>query len=210
MLSLLAALAVGYLLGGTPTAVLAARVRGLDIFTVGSGNMGALNTARSVGWPLGVIVALIDVGKGALAAYLGLQMAHVAGLTEAAALLPAMAAGVGAVLGHAFSPWVQFAGGKAIATTFGISLPLFPIVGLYYLALILALYLLARNITLAGLLGALSLPLVALLLLPRHGWQGQPLFLVVTGLVPVALIGAGKHAAAWAQARRARNAPPAD
>lgn len=210
MLDLVAALALGYLLGGIPTAAIAARLRGRDIFELGSGNMGAMNTARNVGWPLGVAVALVDVGKGALATYLGLLMANVAGLSDAAALVPPVAAGAGAVLGHAFSPWVRFSGGKAIATTFGISLPLFPLLGLYYLALIVALYLLARNVTLAGLLGALSLPLVALALLPRHGWQGDSLFVLVTGLVPVALVGAGKHLAAWLRARHAGALPPVD
>src|SRR5690606_41037341 len=209
MLDLLAALAVGYLLGGLPTAAIAARLRGADIFEVGSGNMGAMNTARNLGLPLGVAVALVDVGKGALATYLGMLMAEVSGRADAGALLPALAAGFGAVLGHGFSPWAHFRGGKAIATTFGVSLPLYPIAGLYYLALIVAVYLLTRRFSpgagVAGAVAALVYPLVTLLLLPRFGWGGDELFTLVTGLVPLSLVVLVKYWQAWRRHRR----PPA-
>ncbi len=208
MFDLLAALALGYLLGGVPTAAIAARLRGKNIFELGSGNMGAMNSARNLGWGVGVPVALIDVGKGALATYLGLQMAEAVGRADVAALLPALAAAIGAVLGHAYSPWVQFAGGKAIATTFGVTLPLAPLLGLFYLGFIVALYLITRHMNLAGLLGSLLLPVVALFLLQREGWVGDALFVLVTGLVPVALIGAVKHVQAWARQRGAGHSEP--
>lgn len=203
MFDLLAALALGYLLGGVPTAAIAARIRGKSIFELGSGNMGAMNSARSLGWVTGVVVALVDVGKGALGTYLGLQMAEVMGRADASALLPAMFAATGAVLGHAYSPYVHFEGGKAIATTFGITLPLAPLVGLYYLGFIVALYLIFKRVTLAGLVGALLLPVIALLLLQRHGWPTDNLFVLVTGLIPVALIGAIRHVTAWVRERSA-------
>lgn len=206
MLDLVAALAVGYLLGGVPTAAIAARLRRVDIFEVGSGNMGAMNTARNVGWVTGVVVALVDLGKGALATWLGLQMAALTGSVGAAALVPPLAAGFGAVLGHAFSPWVHFRGGKAIATTVGVALPLYPVVGLFYLALIVALYLLTRNMNLAGTLSALAYPLVALLLLQRYGWTGDPLFVLVTGIVPIAVVALIKHLHAWWRTRRGATA----
>lgn len=209
MLDLLAGLSLGYLLGGLPTAAIIARLRGESIFAVGSGNMGAMNTARNLGWGLGVLVATVDVGKGALAAYLGLQMAELASLAGPTALVPALAAAAGAVLGHAFSPWVHFAGGKAIATTFGASLPLFPMVGLYYLAIIVALYLIARNINFAGLLAGLTLPVVGFYLLAKEGWATEELFLAVTSLAPIGLVGVYKHATAWWRQRRAARAAAA-
>ncbi len=213
MLDLLAALAVGYLLGGIPTAALAARLRGADIFEVGSGNMGAMNTARNLGFGLGLAVALIDVAKGALATYLGIQIAVLSGRADVAALLPPLVAGFGAVLGHAFSPWTHFRGGKAIATTFGVSLPLYPIAGVYYLALIVALYLLTRTFSpgagVAGAIAALVYPLVTLLLLPRYGWTGDALFMLVTGLIPISLVVLAKYVQAWRRARQPREAPDA-
>lgn len=204
MFDVLVALALGYLLGGVPTAAIFARLRGQNIFEVGSGNMGAMNSARSLGWGLGLLVALIDVGKGAAASYLGLLMADAVGRVDAAALVLALAAGLGAVLGHAFSPWVHFAGGKAIATTFGVTLPLAPLLGLFYLGFIVALYLIGRHMNLAGLLGALILPVVTLFLLQREGWAGDPLFTMVTGMLPIGLIGALKHAQAWRRERSAK------
>ncbi len=150
MLELFAALAVGYLVGGVPSAAIMARLRGRDIFTVGSGNMGSMNTARNLGFGLGVLVLVLDIGKGALATFLGMQMAVMTGQDGVAALLPALAAGFGAVLGHAFSPYVGFRGGKALATTFGVSLPLYPYVGLFALGLLLSLYLLTRRMEVAA------------------------------------------------------------
>ena len=205
MFDLFAALALGYLLGSLPTAAIAARLKGRNIFEVGSGNMGAMNSARNLGWAVGVLVALIDVGKGALATYLGIQMAEAVGRVDAAALVVTLVAAVGAVLGHAFSPWVHFAGGKAIATTFGVTLPLVPLLGLFYLGFIVAFYLILRRMNVAGLLGALFLPVVAFFLLQREGWFGDELFTVVTGLLPIALIGVIKHVQAM---RRARSADP--
>lgn len=202
MFDLIAALALGYILGGVPTAAIAARLRGKNIFEVGSGNMGAMNSARNLGWAIGIAVALIDVAKGALAVYLGLQMGDITGRTDASLLLPAMAAATGAVLGHSYSPYVHFAGGKAIATTFGITLPLAPMLGLFYLGFIVGIYLIFRRITLAGLVGALILPAVALLLLQRQGWSADNIFVLATGLIPIALIGAVKHVATMLKERK--------
>ncbi|SRR5690554_639926 len=203
MFDLLAALALGYLLGSVPTAALAARLRGKNIFELGSGNMGAMNSFRNLGWGVGIAVGLVDAGKGALATYLGLQMAEAAGRVDAAALMVAVAAAVGAVLGHAYSPWVHFAGGKAIATTFGVTMPVAPLLGLFFLGFIIGLYLVTRHMNLAGLLTALMLPVIAFFLLQRQGWAPEELFVLTTGMVPVGLIGAVKHAQAWAKQRAA-------
>lgn len=203
MFDLLAALALGYLLGSVPTAALAARLRGKNIFELGSGNMGAMNSFRNLGWGVGIAVGLVDAGKGALATYLGLQMAEAAGRVDAAALMVAVAAAVGAVLGHAYSPWVHFAGGKAIATTFGVTMPVAPLLGLFFLGFIIGLYLVTRHMNLAGLLTALLLPVIAFFLLQRQGWAPEELFVLATGMIPVGLIGAVKHAQAWAKQRAA-------
>lgn len=197
MLELFAALAAGYLLGGVPSAAIMARLKGHDIFTVGSGNMGSMNTARNLGLGLGVLVLALDVGKGALATFLGMQMAVATGQVGVAALLPALLAGFGAVLGHAFSPYVGFKGGKGLATTFGVSLPLYPFVGLFALGLILSLYLLTRRMELAALVTILAYPLVALLLMERRGWEKEATFMLVTGLLPLVVVVLLKHVLAW-------------
>ena len=97
----LAALAAGYLLGGFPTAYLLARARGRDVFAVGSGSMGAMNTARNVSPALGAAVLVVDAAKGALAAYLG---ALLGGLGAGPGpLLGSLLGSLGAVTGHCFS-----------------------------------------------------------------------------------------------------------
>lgn len=191
----LAALAVGYLLGSVPTAALVARARGQDVFRLGSGNMGAMNTARnlSLGW--GVIVLLLDVGKGALATYLGLLMASATAAALQLAPSPAvpLAAGLGAVLGHAFSMFVRFRGGKALATTLGVSLPYYPAVGLAGLVLIVALYLITRRAGAAAVVTMLAYPALAFLALERLGWPRDETFAVVTGVLPIVAIVLLKH-----------------
>src|SRR5690606_33818338 len=130
----LVALALGYLLGGFPTAYLLARARGKDVFAVGSGSMGAMNTARNVAPALGVAVLLVDAGKGALAAFLG---GLLAGLEPGQdPLLASLLGALGSVAGHCFSPYVGFRGGKGLATAFGALLVVHPAPPLYGLVLL--------------------------------------------------------------------------
>jgi len=151
----LLSLAAGYLLGSVPSAALVARLKRRDIFAVGSSSMGAMNTARNLGWALGALVLLLDLGKGALASLVGLWLGTLAG----DALYTPLAAGVGAVLGHLWSVWVGFRGGKGLATTLGVALPVYPLGGLYALLTLLVLVALSRRVTFATLLTALLYPL---------------------------------------------------
>lgn len=127
-------LLVAYLLGSIPTAYIVARiVAGVDIRRLGDGNVGAKNTFESVGKLAGLVVAIADVGKGALA----VAMARYFSGTETVILM----AGVCAVLGHDFSAFLRFQGGQGMATTVGVFGTLFPqetAVGLVALAIVLA------------------------------------------------------------------------
>lgn len=203
MFDLFAALAAGYLLGGIPTAELIARLRGTSIFTVGSGNMGAMNTARHLGAARGVLVLAIDLAKGAAATALGLWMAGVVGAGTLAGLTLALVAGLGAVAGHAWSPYVRFRGGKALATLLGVSLPLYPLAGLFGLMLMVALLLLLRRATPAAMLALGLYPFVVLFTLFRQGVPEGVAFAVFTGVVPMAVISLVKHV----QARREPSGP---
>ncbi|MFO7544600.1 MAG: glycerol-3-phosphate acyltransferase [Trueperaceae bacterium] len=216
MFDTIAALAVGYLLGSLPSAALLARLRDKDVFTVGSGNMGAMNTARNLGYGLGAAVLAIDVGKGALATFVGMRMAAFTQQPEVAALIVALAAGFGAVLGHAFSFLVRFRGGKGLATTFGVSLPLYPWVGLYALVVIVALMLLTRRSELAAILTTAAYPVLTLFTLDRYGWPREHTFVVVTGVLPIVAVVLARHVMAGRQrpqrddavTANARTAPP--
>ncbi len=108
------ALLAGYLLGSVPFGLLLTRMAGLgDIRAVGSGNIGATNVLRTGRKDIAAATLLLDGGKGAVAVLL---MAAWGGL------LPALLAGVAAVIGHCTSPWVGFKGGKGVATALGVVL----------------------------------------------------------------------------------------
>ena len=110
-----------YLLGATPTAYLAGRLaRGIDLRQHGSKNLGATNVYRVLGWRWAIPVALIDIAKGAIPVALFRRWA-------AAGPWVAVGLGIAAVLGHVFSPYMRFKGGKGVATALGVFLALAPV-----------------------------------------------------------------------------------
>ena len=150
------ALLLGFLLGSVPSGYIAGRARGIDIRTVGSGNLGATNVFRTLGWPAGVAVLAADISKGVLAAWIGLTLipAVVVRLPDLTGLIAAL----GAVLGHSLSPWVGFRGGKGVATAAGAVLMLAPLPALAALrvwGLVLAT---TRVMSVASIAGAVVLP----------------------------------------------------
>ena len=184
---LLAAL-VGYLIGGLPSAALAARLKGKRIFEVGSGNMGAMNTARHLGWGLGVLVLIMDVAKGAAAGALGLVLGG-----EVAGVAAGVAAGCGAVAGHAWSPFVGFRGGKALSTALGVALPVYPLVGLGGLALLVTFMLLFRRTPLAPVYAVALYPFLAAFILVAQDSARLRLVSVTIGVIVISGISAVKH-----------------
>lgn len=114
-------LAASYLLGATPTAYLGGRVaRGIDLREHGSKNLGATNVYRVLGWRWAIPVALFDIAKGTIPVALFARWA-------AGGPWLAVAMGVAAVLGHIFSPYMNFKGGKGVATALGVFLALAPL-----------------------------------------------------------------------------------
>ncbi len=110
-------IAFGYLLGSIPTAYLAGRLlRGVDIRQIGDGNVGAQNAFRQLGPFVGILVGLIDAGKGSVT----ILLAHAAGLSELAVFV----AGGACVVGHNWPFLLGFRGGRGEATTIGILLML--------------------------------------------------------------------------------------
>ena len=100
-----------YLIGSIPFALIVARTWGVDVRRVGSGNPGAANVMRASGVTAGLIVALLDITKGACSVMLAAQFSQ-DGATPAAA-------GVAAIVGHIYPVWVRFRGGKGVATACG-------------------------------------------------------------------------------------------
>lgn len=148
----IASLIVGYLIGSIPFGFLIARARGVDIRKVGSGNIGATNVWRMVGKAEGLGALGLDVLKGlvpvlVIAPWLG---------SEGRDLI-AIAAGLGAVLGHAFSVFLKFKGGKAVATSLGVMVSLVPWATLIAIGVFAIVVGASRFISLGSVLAALAL-----------------------------------------------------
>jgi len=110
-----------YLLGATPTSFIAGKIgRGIDLREHGSRNLGATNVYRVLGWKYAIPVALIDAAKGAL------SVGVLGSLSGGPAWVPVVL-GLAAVLGHVYSPYVGFRGGKGVATAGGVFLALAPL-----------------------------------------------------------------------------------
>ena len=159
LLLLVAALA-GYLVGTVSPAVLLARRRGVDLRVVGSGNPGASNAGRVLGRRTGVLVAVLDVLKGAVPAAAFGSADHRAGLV----------AGVAAVLGHVTSPFLRGRGGRGVATAAGAILGSHPLWAPVVVAVWLVVLAGSRWIALASVAAALSVLVVALLAEQDRWW----------------------------------------
>lgn len=149
-------LAVAYLLGSFPSGLVLARIfAGTDVRQVGSGNIGAANTARAAGVKVGVLVAILDALKGMIPVLLG----RLLGLDPTALALLAGAA----VLGHDFTIFLRFRGGKGVATTLGVALVLAPAVAALSIAAFVILVLIWRYTSAASLSALALLPVLLLL-----------------------------------------------
>ena len=157
-------LALAYGAGATPTSYwLAKAVYGVDLRTKGSGNLGGTNTFRVLGWKAAVPVTLVDIGKGWLPVWYFPQIQ-----SEASPATWALAYGGAAVLGHVFSFWVGFKGGKGIATSGGVVLGLAPVAVAVCLGVWIGAVSVTRIVSVGSLSAALTLPVVVFLL-PREG-----------------------------------------
>lgn len=177
-------MAVAYLLGSLPFSVMIGNVfYKTDVREHGSGNAGATNTWRVLGWKAGLPVLLLDIGKGLAATYLP----HLYGSMAAdpgALLWIRILCGVGAALGHIYPVFAGFNGGKAVATLFGVILGLMPAAALGSLAVFLLTFLVFRMVSLGSILAAISLPLMSLIM-PA---TGQLPLLVFSTLITILVI----------------------
>ena len=148
------AIVCGYLLGSIPSAYLAARIKkGIDIRNVGSRTVGALNVYYEVGLAAGILVLLVDIGKGIaavlLARWLGVDLVF------------QLLAGLAAVLGHIFPVFLKFHGGRGGAITIGVLLILLPKAIPFWLGTCVIVLLITRNLTFCYSMGFICFPVVA-------------------------------------------------
>ena len=217
---------LAFLLGSIPFGLILAKANGIDIRQHGSGNIGATNVLRVMGKSYGITCLLLDALKGFIPVVIALSLVQIEGkhpnlappfLLPYALHLPAaqqfdgqlfhVLTGLLAILGHNYSPWVGFKGGKGIATSAGVLLGLFPFFGVLLLGFIwLGLFLATRYVSVASIGAAAALPLVthlgarfhhlhndkALPTLWESGTWNKPLFAFA---VAMALLAIWKHRA---------------
>jgi acyl phosphate:glycerol-3-phosphate acyltransferase len=173
---------IGYLLGGIPTGLLIGRARGVDLRAHGSRNIGATNAFRVLGARWGAAVFALDVLKGFVAASIpwfllgvrdGMQRTSQQSASEnpTVALLPAiLTAGIAAILGHVFTPWLRFRGGRGVATSLGVFLAIMPVPTLLAFLLWAILFALSRRVSVGSIGAAFAYPFLVFWLagdLPR-------------------------------------------
>ncbi|MBN2380037.1 glycerol-3-phosphate 1-O-acyltransferase PlsY [candidate division WOR-3 bacterium] len=141
----------GFLSGSIPVGFLIARVRGVEIRKVGSGNIGASNAIRALGTGWGVFTGIFDALKGALPTLAAVFFSPWPGIV-----------GVAAVLGHIFSPWLRFKGGKGVSTTLGVFLVLAPFPTAAAVGIWIVLFLTVGYVSVASILSLASISMFVL------------------------------------------------
>jgi glycerol-3-phosphate acyltransferase PlsY len=176
---------IAYVLGSIPTGFLVAKARGVDIRTVGSGNIGATNVFRILGKPAGIFVLLADALKGWLAVFVVARLLSnwfYPGADPKAHEWFALCAGIFAILGHNYTCWLHFKGGKGIATSAGALVALVPTPLVIILGIWIIVFAVSRYVSLASISAALALPFAALLL-----GNSLTIIIVTAGLAALAI-----------------------
>jgi glycerol-3-phosphate acyltransferase PlsY len=171
---------IAFLLGSIPFGLFIARMKGIDIRQHGSGNIGATNVLRVVGKKHGITCLILDALKGFIPVVIALNLVqiegrrvgipipgldafalHLSATEQITAQLVHVLTGLFAILGHNYSPWVGFKGGKGIATSAGVLLGLFPFFGVILLILVwVIVFFTTRFVSVASIAAAAALPIL--------------------------------------------------
>jgi glycerol-3-phosphate acyltransferase PlsY len=148
-------LLISYLLGSIPSSYILGKIFfGLDLRTMGSGNLGATNALRSFGKTTATAVLFMDIAKG----WVPIRYFSVTGENQIGSLW-ILAWGLAAILGHIFSCWVKFRGGKGVATSCGVFLAIAPIAGMISLCSWLVAFLISKKASVGSLVASFVLPI---------------------------------------------------
>jgi len=184
---LVVSLVIGYVLGSIPFSYLAGRLRGMDLRNHGSGNLGASNTYRVLGAGYAVPVLILDIAKGGAAV---LVMGAIAsGMGWESNSWHKSVAALGAIIGHIWTVFLGFSGGKGVATAAGAFVALTPVPTLISLAGWLILVAATRYVSLGSMSGAATLPIAVYLVGRGSTTPGAEFWLALA----VAIVVLGKH-----------------
>jgi glycerol-3-phosphate acyltransferase PlsY len=175
---------LAYILGSIATAVWAGKLfHGIDIREHGSGNAGATNTIRVLGWGTGIPVLLIDIGKGWLAASLP-ALLKLAPPGSPELINMQILTGIIAIVGHVFPVFAGFKGGKGVACTFGVLLSMSPLVTLLCMAVFLVILLITGYVSISSISAGIAFPVISLVFFDSPSL----IFMIFSILIALALI----------------------
>ncbi|NBC30843.1 MAG: glycerol-3-phosphate 1-O-acyltransferase PlsY [Spirochaetes bacterium] len=187
-LSFALALLVAYLLGSIPTSIIVGKLFfKLDIRERGSGNAGATNAFRVLGPVPGSACIIVDVGKGAAA----VLIAAVLPTAPIAPLVVKLLAGAAAVAGHMWTIFARFRGGKGVGTAAGMLLAIYPVSLLLAVAVFLIVAMATGYVSLGSITGAISFPIIAVVLSATGVREIAPTLLIVA--IPISLLIVYRH-----------------
>jgi acyl-phosphate glycerol 3-phosphate acyltransferase len=143
---------VAYILGSIPNALWIGKVfKGIDVREHGSKNTGSTNAARVLGAKLGILTLILDISKGAIPTLIATMLLD--------SSISVILVGICAILGHSFSIFMKFKGGKAVATTVGVFIVLVPGAILLVAVIFFLVFGITRYVSLSSMIGAISLPI---------------------------------------------------
>jgi len=183
---------IAYLIGSISFAYLAGKLlRGIDLREFGSGNLGSTNTIRVLGKGPGIIVQILDILKGVIPVYLITRLGTDSGISGESLVILQISAGMTAILGHIYTLFLKFQGGKGVNTTAGVFLYLAPGPILIAALVFLAVFYTTRYVSLGSILAALSLPLI--LVIQKYGFSSNISPTLIGFSVLIALLVIAKH-----------------
>jgi glycerol-3-phosphate acyltransferase PlsY len=166
-------IAAAFLCGSVPFGYWAGKLKGLDIRQHGSGNIGATNVIRVCGKGIGIPVFILDMIKGLVPVLLPSWMLAGTEITGSLLSAAAVVCGLAAILGHMFTPWLGFKGGKGVATAAGVLLGIAPIAMLVALGAWLLFFFTSRYVSLASMAAAIAVPVtMAVQMTTAKSWDG--------------------------------------
>ena len=175
MLKVLIFVIISYLLGSLPNGLYVANLKGIDIRNEGSKNTGATNVFRVMGAKFGILVLILDALKG----FIPLFIAEKFGVTGNSLVL----IGITAVIGHTFSPFLNFKGGKGVATSLGIFLYLAPIPMLITLLMFFVVVGITKYVSLGSVLASVMLPLLILFIPVNEKLGNKSIVFIISALL---------------------------
>ncbi len=184
MIELSLLLLLSYVIGSTPTSIIVGKItQGIDIREHGSGNAGGTNVFRVLGWKPALVVVIVDIFKGWLPAAVLAAQLFPGALAGMDAGLIQILCGFAAVLGHTYTVFAGFRGGKGVGTLAGMLLALFPLAFPLCLLVFVLTLMLTGYVSVSSIMAAVSLPVFLLILPPLTGVTPASFSLLVFGLL---------------------------